>query len=64
MKLSDGAKKILNDPARIKRRDEWFCRLQNLFDGKRGANVTAIKGLCGYPADGMILYANPEQFVA
>ena len=63
MKLSNSAKKILNDPVKIKRRDEWFCRLQDLFNGKYGENVMAIKGLCGYPADSTILYTNPEQFV-
>ncbi|MCL2035384.1 MAG: hypothetical protein FWG94_11745 [Oscillospiraceae bacterium] len=63
MKLSNSAKKILNDPLRIEQRDQWFSRLQNLFDGKKTDNVMAINGVCGSPEDDTLLYSYPEQWV-
>ena len=62
MELSDNAKKVLNDPSRIKRRDQWFIHLQDLLDGEREGDVV-IKGVRGRAKDDALLFANPEQWV-
>jgi hypothetical protein len=41
----------------------WFNRLQELFDGKNSGSIMAIKGICGCPDDGMLLYENPEGWI-
>ena len=63
MKLSNTAKKILNDPVRIEHRDMWMSRLQDLYDGKSSGYVMAINGVIGFPDDAKLLYSDPEQWV-
>lgn len=56
--LSEEAKLILNDPERIKRRDEWFSRLSDLFDGRNNEysdryvfTLTGASAYAGMPSD-------------
>ena len=63
MKISDGTKKILNDPKKIEYRDRWFARLQQVFSGNEYEKVMTIKGISGRADDNMLLYSNPEKWV-
>lgn len=49
MAISQKAHEILNRPDLIAKRDEWYARLENIFDGKRSAwndeNVLILKGM-------------------
>ena len=58
--LSEEAKLILSDPERIKRRDEWFSRLSDLFDGRNNEysdryvfTLTGASAYAGMPSDRM-----------
>ena len=39
--LSKTAHDILNDADRIRRRDEWFARMTDLFDGRQDEDLSA-----------------------
>jgi len=64
MELSESARKILNDPSRIERRDRWFRRLGDVFDGVYTEEVPFISGILGCPADGASVFASPERWAA
>ena len=63
MKLSNATHQILNDNELINIRDNWFDRLNRLFDGKDDSEtVFAVCGVNGQ-ADGTLLYSEPERWV-
>ena len=43
--ISAKAKEILNDPQLIAERDQWFGRLQAIFDGQTSDSVFAVNGV-------------------
>ena len=65
-KLSEAAHRILNDEARIRRRDQWFSRMSHLFDGTPDAYnsqyVYTLGGSVHRPADDSLAYTNPERW--
>ncbi|MBQ4620166.1 MAG: hypothetical protein IJB25_09885 [Clostridia bacterium] len=65
--LTPYAHRILNDEAAIQKRDLWFSRLQNLFDGKKDAfnekHIYTVSGICPRPADPFLPYTHPEDWV-
>ena len=65
--LSKTAHDILNDAARIQRRDEWFARMTDLFDGRRNdyndQYVYTLMGTVPRPADEEMAYIQPEKWV-
>ena len=64
VKLSNAAHRILNEPTLISIRDDWFARLQWLFNGADDSEkVFAINGVNGNCADISLLYSNPERWV-
>lgn len=67
IKLSDNAREILNDPARIRARDDWFQILGDLFDGRRNpyldGHVMTLMGTAAQPNDPWIAYSDPERWV-
>lgn len=66
-KLSDGARARLNDEARIARRDQWFERMENLFDGRtddyNSRYVYTLMGSVPRPEDDGLAYTHPEEWV-
>lgn len=66
-KLSERARRILNDEARIARRDQWFARMSNLFDGRaddyNSRYMYTLSGSVPRPADDSLAYTNPEDWV-
>ena len=67
MTLSDSARKILNDPARIRARDVWFDRLEHVFAGEPdpfdARYVFAVNGIVSQPPEPSIQYDDPEGYV-
>lgn len=64
MELSNAARKILNDSKLIARRDEWFGKLQNVFDGTNGDDtVFAVNGVLGVASQHDMIYTNPEKWL-
>ena len=67
MTLSDSARKILNDPARIRARDLWFERLEHVFAGEPDPfddrYVFAVNGIVSQPPEPSIQYDDPEGYV-
>lgn len=65
MSISQKAREILNRPDLIERRDMWFSRLENLFDGKpdpwNDRRAFAVCGILG--ASGHDPYTEPERWV-
>ena len=64
-KLSNEAHKILNDPARIQKRDWWTDRLQDLFNGGTKDDfpyVFTLRGDAFWPPDDNA-FTEPEQWV-
>ncbi|GHV12859.1 hypothetical protein FACS1894219_06600 [Clostridia bacterium] len=62
--LSDSTRRILNDADRIQKRDAWYSRLSNLFNGKPGADVFSISGVGIWSETPADPYSNPEKWVA
>ena len=76
--LSERAKAVLNDPARVGRRDEWFARLSDLYAGRGNeylkSRAMTLGGVTGGREDGgdsgfggppqLIAYEDPEAWVA
>ena len=64
-RLSDSARRVLNDPELISIRDGWFARLRRLFDGADDARtVFAVDGVNGCAGSPSLLYCEPERWVA
>lgn len=66
-KLSESARRILNDEQRILRRDQWFLRMSNLFEGKpdefNSRYVYSLGGSAPRPEDDGLAYTHPEDWV-
>lgn len=65
--LSSAAHTILNDPARIFRRDLWFSRMGNLFAGTSDCyndqHIFTLLGSVPRPADDNLAYTDPEEWI-
>ena len=65
--LTQTARDVLNDAARIARRDEWFKRMSALFDRSENAynetHVFTLMGSVPRPADDGLAYTEPERWV-
>lgn len=65
--ISEKAHKILNDPDRIARRDVWFTRMSNLFEGRpdpyNDRHVFTLMGTVPRPEDPQMPYREPESWV-
>ncbi len=65
--LSEAARAVLNDEGRIARRDEWFSRMSDLFDGRKNPYndryVFTLRGIVPRPADRDLPYTEPERWV-
>ena len=65
--LSESARKILNDPARIAVRDEWFRRMRCLVTGEPNAYTEkyaySLGGVTPQPQDWKKAYTQPEEWV-
>jgi hypothetical protein len=59
MKLSDKARKILNDPDYIAVRDRWFQKLEDISN----QNVLAVNGFPAEIGDPGLIYSDPEAWV-
>jgi len=64
MELSVSARSKLNDPIGIERREQWFARLQSVFDRSYTGTPPSVSGICGWPDNGALLYSDPESWVA
>jgi len=68
MLLSASAHQRLNDPILIARRNEWFARLSNLFDGIEDEfnrrYVYTVGGMVPRPDHPDLAYTNPEAWVS
>ncbi|MBE5786859.1 MAG: hypothetical protein E7324_04880 [Clostridiales bacterium] len=65
-KLSSYAHEILNDPVRIAERDQWFLRMENVFDSRPDEEnqryVFTLSGDAPRPADWQRSYTHPEEW--
>ena len=65
--LSKMAHDLLNDPDRIARRDEWFLRMSDLFDGRPSSynnhNVFTLMGSVPRPENEEMAYTQPERWI-
>lgn len=65
--LSETARAVLNDAGRIARRDEWFSRMTDLFDGNRNdyndRYAFTLMGSVPRPEDMDMAYTQPEKWV-
>jgi len=66
-RISEQAHRILNDPERIARRDLWFSRLSDLFDGRENeynrTHLFTLHGAVPRPADDQLAYTDPEAWI-
>lgn len=61
--LSTAAKKLLNDPKRIAKRDEWFLKMENVYNGKIEDPVVCIGGFAGTCTAEHLILTDPERWV-
>jgi hypothetical protein len=65
VKLSDAARRILNNAELISIRDGWFARLRRLFNGADDVQtVFAVNGVNGNSGNTSVLYGEPERWAA